>query len=72
MILRGDMQKHELICPNVIVKCLLYEFGCKTELRRSELDAHMEKNSATHLVQWMEHYKALKADTEEAVKQELK
>ena len=70
-LLRGDLQEHEGICPNVLVKCPLYGLECETELCRRDLVKHVEENSASHLIKCMEGYKVLKTDTE-AVRKELK
>lgn len=63
-LLRGDLQKHNEVCPNMVVKCPFFEAGCTKVLPRKELDCHIETASTAHLLKFMASYNVLKADYE--------
>ncbi|XP_013403469.1 TNF receptor-associated factor 6 isoform X2 [Lingula anatina] len=50
LLTREKLKKHiRTECQKAIVKCRFYEFGCKTEVRRSCIDEHEEQQSQQHL-----------------------
>ena len=50
---RMDLNKHKLTCPHEKINCKFEPLGCKTVLRRQEMEEH-ESNSDSHLAMAMD------------------
>ena len=57
---RKDMDGHRSECPQEPVECPFAEAGCKSELRRHQLDSHVASNQQRHLLLVMGAYKEMK------------
>lgn len=45
-----DMNEHRTSCPRAPVKCVFEHFGCRWEGRRCDLEDHIHKDMATHIL----------------------
>ena len=57
---RKDMHNHHRGCPKEPVECPFAEAGCKSKLRRHQLDSHVTSNQQQHLLLVMGAYKEMK------------
>ena len=65
-IKRKDMEKHRSKCPQEPVECPFAEAGCKSVLRRHQLEDHMTSSQQQHLMMVMKDYKQTKHKLGEA------
>ena len=59
-IKRKDMENHRSKCPQEPVECPFAETGCKSDLRRHQLEDHMTSSQQQHLMVVMKDYKKTK------------
>ena len=59
-IKRKDMENHRSKCPQEPVECPFAEAGCKSHLRRHQLEDHMTSSLQQHLMMVMKDYKVTK------------
>ena len=59
-IKRKDMENHRSKCPQEPVECPFAEAGCKSHLRRHQLEDHMTSSQQQHLMMVMKDYKETK------------
>ena len=59
-IKRKDMDSHRSKCPQEPVECPFAEAGCKSNLRRCQLQDHLSRGLQQHLLMVMKDYKETK------------
>ena len=69
-IKRKDMENHRSKCPQEPVECPFAEAGCKSVLRRHQLEDHMTSSLQQHVMMVMKDYKQTKSEFRE-VKEKL-
>ena len=69
-IKRKNMENHRSKCPQEPVECPFAEAGCRSHLRRHQLEDHMTSSQQQHLMMVMKDYKETKGELQE-IKQKL-
>ena len=67
-IKRKDMENHRSKCPQEPVECPFAEAGCKSNLRRHQLEDHMTSSQQQHLMMVMKDYNKTKNELHEVKK----
>lgn len=61
---RCKLDDHLHTCPNVVVPCVFGEMGCKENMKRSEIQQHIEDNVIYHQLMMSEAFKQIKKENE--------
>ena len=62
------MENHRSKCPQEPVECPFAEAGCKSNLRRHQLEDHMTSSQQQHLMMVMKDYNKTKNELHEVKK----
>ena len=61
-IKRKNLENHRSKCPQEPVECPFAEAGCKSDLRRHQLEDHMTSSQQQHLMMVMKDFKLTKSE----------